>query len=59
MISSGCISQGDVGDGERMTTATLDKPLCPKCGSASVLYRAYDQTFVCHRCGHRWKKEAK
>jgi ribosomal protein L37AE/L43A len=31
-----------------------NQPVCPNCGSKSVLFREKDKTCGCRRCGHRW-----
>jgi ribosomal protein L37AE/L43A len=31
-----------------------NQPVCPNCGSKTVLFREKDKTLGCRRCGHRW-----
>lgn len=43
---------------QRMSTATLEKPHCPKCNSTRVYFRRTTQDFVCQTCGHDWPRPA-
>ena len=37
------------------TQTKKEKPVCPKCGSSQIRFRA-DQTLLCQRCGYDTKQ---